>query len=239
MRSNAKRVLMTRLAYVLALGAAAPGFAQAFSQTIYGVARAGDGDSLEINGQRFRLFGIDAPEFDQTCTKGGAQWACGAEAADQLSRLVTGREVRCVANGVDQYQRLLARCSVGGMDVNAAMVERGYAIAFRKYSSDYVAAEARAKAARRGIWAGTFETPSSVRAEGRSYRSAKRPAPSRSSAAPQRAAGSCVIKGNKSRRGEWIYHVPGMPYYEQTQAEEMFCSEAEARAAGYRRAIVR
>ncbi len=230
---------MKRLAYVLALGAAAPGFAQTSSQPVYGVARAGDGDSLEVNGTRVRLFGIDAPEFDQSCTKDGAQWACGAEAADQLSRLVTGRQVRCAPTGVDQYQRILARCTVGATDVNAAMVERGYAIAFRKYSSEYVAAEAGAKAAKRGIWAGKFETPSSVRAESRSHRSAARPAPPRQNAAPQRVAGSCVIKGNKSRRGEWIYHLPGMPYYEQTRAEAIFCTEAEARAAGYRRAIVR
>lgn len=230
---------MKRLAYVLALGAAGPGFAQTSSQPIYGVARAGDGDSLEINGQRVRLFGIDAPEFDQTCTKDGAQWACGAEAADQLSRLVTGREVRCVANGVDQYQRLLARCSVGGMDVNAAMVERGYAIAFRKYSNDYVDEEMRAKAAKRGIWAGTFADPSMVRAAKRGQRSTPRLERSTLRAMSMPASGGCVIKGNRSRRGEWIYHLPGMPYYEQTRAEEIFCSEAEARAAGYRRAIVR
>lgn len=49
----------------------------------------------------------------------------------------------------------------------------------------------------------------------------------------------CVIKGNRSRRGEWIYHLPGMPYYDVTRPEEMFCSEREAQAAGYRRAIVR
>lgn len=50
---------------------------------------------------------------------------------------------------------------------------------------------------------------------------------------------ACNIKGNHSRRGEWIYHLPGMPYYEQTRPEAMFCTEAEAQAAGYRRAIVR
>ena len=54
-----------------------------------------------------------------------------------------------------------------------------------------------------------------------------------------RASGSCNIKGNRNRKGQWIYHVPGMPYYDQTRAEEVFCTEAEARAAGYRRAIVR
>jgi hypothetical protein len=49
----------------------------------------------------------------------------------------------------------------------------------------------------------------------------------------------CLIKGNRNRKGQWIYHLPGMPYYVPTRAEEWFCSEAEAQAAGYRRAIVR
>jgi hypothetical protein len=44
-----------------------------------------------------------------------------------------------------------------------------------------------------------------------------------------------VIKGNHSRRGEWIYHLPGKPYHNETRAEQMFCSEEEAMAAGYRR----
>lgn len=228
-----------RFLYFLALTASAPGFGQASPQPIYGVARAGDGDSLEISGRRVRLFGIDAPEFDQSCIKGGAQWACGAEAADQLSRLVTGREVRCVPTGVDQYQRVLARCSVGGIDVNSTMVERGFAVAFRKYTIDYVAAELRAKADKRGIWAGTFTMPSSVRALERNKGPATHPTRSGQRAAAKPAGSRCMIKGNQSRRGEWIYHMPGMPYYEQTRPEQTFCSEAEAQAAGYRRAVVR
>jgi hypothetical protein len=46
----------------------------------------------------------------------------------------------------------------------------------------------------------------------------------------------CAIKGNRSRRGEWIYHLPGQEYYEDTRAEDLFCTEREAQAAGYRRA---
>ena len=94
---------MTRLLYLMGLCSAAACFGQSpNAQPIYGIARAGDGDSLEMNGRQVRLFGIDAPEFDQSCTRSGAQWACGAEAADQFSRMVTGREVRCVPTGVDQ-----------------------------------------------------------------------------------------------------------------------------------------
>ena len=51
--------------------------------------------------------------------------------------------------------------------------------------------------------------------------------------------GGCSNESDRNRKGQWIYHVPGMPYYARTRAEQMFCSEADARAAGYRRALVR
>ena len=212
-------------------------------QPIYGVAVAGDGDSLTIAGERFRLFGIDAPEFDQTCTRGGVQWACGQEAADRLANLVTGKEVRCVPTGEDAYGRTVARCTVGTIDVNRVMVATGFAVAFRKYSTEYVSAEETARANRRGMWAGTFAMPAEVRAAAsrpkQQVRSSSSRAQSRPAARRSMSVSSCAIKGNRSRRGEWIYHLPGMPYYEQTRAEQVFCFEAEARAAGYRRALVR
>lgn len=226
--------LLAVLALVQASGPVSP--------TIHGVARSIDGDSLEIGRTSIRLFGIDASEFDQTCTRGGVRWACGTEAADRLSRLVTGKFVTCVPVDRDQYQRTLARCSLLDTDVNRTMVQTGYAIAYRRYSSDYVPAEDQATAAKRGIWAGEFEMPSEVRAQARAEprtpTGGNRPAPAGAGPA-LRAVKGCVIKGNRSRRGEWIYHLPGMPYYAQTRAEDVFCTEQEARAAGYRRAIVR
>ena len=53
----------------------------------------------------------------------------------------------------------------------------------------------------------------------------------------------CNIKGNVSTRGERIYHVPGQKYYDETRVsashgERWFCSEEEARAAGWRRSRV-
>ena len=210
------------------------------SQPVYGVAVAGDGDSLTIRDQRIRLFGIDAPEFDQACSRGGAQWACGQEAATQLALLVTGKEVRCVPTGQDAFGRTVARCTAGSVDVNRVMVATGMAVAFRRYSTDYVSAEESARSNRRGMWAGTFVMPSEVRAATSKPKQQVRTSTAARPAARQSLGPStCAIKGNRSRRGEWIYHVPGMPYYEQTQAEEVFCTEAEARAAGYRRALVR
>ncbi|WP_417585158.1 hypothetical protein [Pelagibacterium sp.] len=57
-------------------------------------------------------------------------------------------------------------------------------------------------------------------------------------------AGECNIKGNISiGSGERIYHVPGQRYYAETKirpeyGERWFCSEAEARQAGWRRSRV-
>lgn len=211
---------------------------------IYGIATGGDGDFFQLGSQRVRLFGIDAPEWGQTCERSGQSWPCGQEAAEALSKMIVGKDVRCVPTGTDQFDRLLARCTVGGLDVNRALVASGYAVAFRRYSSEYVSAEETAKANRRGIWAGTFEMPSDVRHAAatpeapRRERQARRGATRQVRSSPGHSGG-CNIKGNHSRRGPWIYHLPGMPYYAQTRAEQMFCSEAEARAAGYRRAIVK
>jgi hypothetical protein len=55
------------------------------------------------------------------------------------------------------------------------------------------------------------------------------------------SSAACHIKGNISVTGERIYHVPGQRYYSATRisswrGERWFCSEAEARQAGWRRA---
>ena len=60
--------------------------------------------------------------------------------------------------------------------------------------------------------------------------------------APAHAA-TCNIKDNVSTRGERIYHMPDQRYYDETRisashGERWFCSEAEARAAGWRRSRV-
>ena len=44
-----------------------------------------------------------------------------------------------------------------------------------------------------------------------------------------------LIKGNVSSSGGKIYHVPGGDYYDATVAEEKFCTQADAMAAGFRK----
>ena len=53
----------------------------------------------------------------------------------------------------------------------------------------------------------------------------------------QQSQGACVIKGNIGRNGK-IYHLPGQKYYNKTNPEAIFCSEAEAQSAGFRRSRV-
>lgn len=188
-----------------------------------------------------RLFGIDAPEWDQSCSRNGKQWACGQEAADHLMHLVTGKQVTCQAVDIDEHGRTVARCSVGSTDVNKTMVATGYAIAYRQYSFEYVSAEESAKANKLGLWSSNFQAPSEYRHAGdpRPAREAHRGRQSRQPKVAVSSGGAgCVIKGNQGSNG-WIYHLPGMPFYDRTKAEQMFCSEAEAQAAGYRRAKVR
>jgi endonuclease YncB( thermonuclease family) len=193
-----------------------------------------DGDSLVVAGQRIRLFGIDAPEATQTCNRDGQSWACGRASTDRLRSLIGSEVISCNGNEVDQYGRLLAICTLGDVDLNQMMVADGWATAFRRYSEAYSVDETRARAAKLGLWSSSFEAPADYRAEKREAGTPRgRPAPARI-AGPATTSG-CAIKGNRNRRGEWIYQLPGKPYHDQTRAEEMFCTEAQAQAAGYRR----
>ena len=140
---------------VLTLFVAAPAFAD-----IAGMPRIIDGDTIEVNGERVRLHGIDAPESKQECSRGdGNLYRCGEASTDALRVLVGAGPVRCEGSAYDRYKRLIAVCYSGSINLNAEMVRQGWALAYRRYSKDYVAAEVEAQEAKRGIWAGEFEPP--------------------------------------------------------------------------------
>lgn len=134
---------------------------------VVGRASVRDGDTLIIRDRKIRLAGLDAPEMGQSCEAEGRSYRCGQRAALALDGLIGSRTVHCTGKARDRYRRLLARCRVGETSLNAWMVEQGWAIAYRRYSKEYVPAEQRARAARRGIWAGTFEEPERFRARRR------------------------------------------------------------------------
>jgi endonuclease YncB( thermonuclease family) len=126
-----------------------------------------DGDTMTIARQDYRLHGIDAPEFTQICkTAAGADWPCGKEARTELVALVKGRTLHCEERARDKYNRVVATCiDDNGKDVARSMMERGFAVSFGGFAEGpYAADEATARTARRGLWQGTFEPPSSWRA---------------------------------------------------------------------------
>ena len=213
---------------------------QTLAQDITGRARVIDGDTIDVAGQRIRLHGIDAPEKAQTCRIEVVPWACGIAAWGELVQLVAGRDVSCETRDVDRYGRAVAVCTANGNDINAAMVAQGWALAYRQFSNDYVGQEGEAHDARLGMWRGEFVAPWDWR---RGDRLAAVPTAPKVEPDERRtsddATGPCLIKGNISSRGERMYHVPGGAYYSRTKispakGERFFCSEAEAKAAGWR-----
>lgn len=220
---------MTQLFLIAVFLLATSSVASAVAQSpIVGGASVIDGDTLEIHGQRIRLHGIDAPESGQSCERDGRQYRCGQQAALALADKIGRATVRCKQRDIDRYQRIVAVCRLGNIDLNAWMVRQGWAIAYRQYSLDYVDDENAAQAARSGMWAGRFVEPANWRRGDRLQ------------SANETTADACQIKGNINRNGGRIYHVPGARDYgpthiDESKGERWFCSEDEALKAGWRR----
>lgn len=221
----------------------------AAADPVSGRALVTDGDTLVIGDARIRLEGIDAPETDQVCLdREQRRFPCGIDAREKLKELTGDRALTCVGKEIDRYGRRLMMCSVGGLDINSAMVKAGWALAYVRYSRQYVAQEADARGHAAGMWAGAFIAPWDWRHRDRNtiiLGSISVPVTAQAALLPANPdvpnAAGCNIKGNISRSGARIYHVPGMRDYERVRinersGERWFCSEEEARAAGWRRA---
>lgn len=157
------REIVTLVSFVLLLSLIVTKLENDNDQRLAGTFRAADGDSLVLGKQRLRLKGIDAPELSQTCMRQGKPWPCGLQAKLALTKLVAGPDVTCVGSRRDKYDRLLVTCRRGGLDINRSQVLDGMAVSF----GDYEQEEDVAKAARRGVWAGTLLMPSEWRARHR------------------------------------------------------------------------
>jgi endonuclease YncB( thermonuclease family) len=133
---------------------------------LIGVASVVDGDTLEVRGERVRLYGMDAFESGQRCKDNTDRTQrCGQAAARALDEMTAGRTVYCMETGRDRWRRAIARCATTAVaDLSAAMVEAGWALAFTRYSQSYVAHEESARFAGRGAWAGRFDSPAEWRA---------------------------------------------------------------------------
>lgn len=220
----------------------------AFASQVGGIPRIVDADTIYLAGDRIRFAGIDAPETDQTClTPQGQASACGIEARNKLQQFAGNRVWVCELSGRDRYKRSLGTCSIDGEDVSRWLVRSGWALAFRRYSTAYVADEDWAREHRVGLWGGAFLAPWDWRHRGAStvilgalqvpIDAQKKLLPP----VPLEVLGehNCIIKARISERG-CIYHLPGDHFYARMKMQSSgthrwFCSEAEAQAAGCRR----
>jgi endonuclease YncB( thermonuclease family) len=195
-----------------------------------------DGDTLTVDGTKYRLDGIDAPEFNQVCLDDkGQKWDCGLAARDALANLIANRAVHCEDKGPDKVHpdRRIGICTCGSEELNKWLVREGWALNFEPYAKGrFLPAQADAAKNRRGIWKGCFAAPTD-------WRHWKKEGPSMGSTCPRDAAErifGCRIKGNQRSKK---YHHPGCPSYDSISGKnvvKLFCSEDEARSEGYTKA---
>lgn len=129
------------------------------AETLSGKPRVIDGDTLEIAGQRIGLYGIDAPEMNQVCTKNGKPWACGEKATMVLLFAAGTHWVDCVTRETDTQGRLMADCKTGPYHLSEFMVRTGWALADRHVTDQFVAKENEARKTKKGLWKGSFVEP--------------------------------------------------------------------------------
>lgn len=122
--------------------------------------RVFDGETLGLGDRIIRLAGIAAPARGEACGSDATQSDCGAVAAARLSALLQGQDVTCRIEGHDGFRRGLARCIAGGRDVNAAMVEQGFALASVSVLRPL---EVAARDGRQGLWADASLMPAEWR----------------------------------------------------------------------------
>jgi endonuclease YncB( thermonuclease family) len=200
-------------------------------QTITGkVTRIVDGDTFEMEAEgrshTIRFDGADAPEKGQ---------AYGKEAAATLEALALGKIVTAAIYKEDRNTPGVARVTLRGDNLGVMLVDRGAAWYSRRLKNElsledqraYERAEVNAKAARRGLWSDPSPIPPW------DYRGTQ--VGNRSPTVTLEARPQSTIIGN---RNSMIYHRPDCPDYNKVAEGDrvLFRSEADAEAAGYRRA---
>ena len=119
-----------------------------------------DGDTIILNSEKIRFYGIDTPEKKQKCKdRNGLSYPCGEFATNELKKIISSGQLFCKKRATDRYGRSISICYVNGVDINSLMVKNGWALAYRKYSRDYIDEEKEAKDKKMGMWAGKFIAP--------------------------------------------------------------------------------
>lgn len=198
--------------------------------------RVVDGDTLKVefeNGatESIRLLLVDTPETSHPTLP---VQPFGEEAKAFVTRWLPEGDTVTLEYDVgryDRYQRTLAYVWYDGVMVNEELLRRGLARVAYVYApnTQHVDAFRDVERAARRQLLGIWSLEDYVTGNGFDHEATE-------PAKPTQETDDCDIKGNINRDGEKIYHVPGGASYERTVPEEMFCSEREAEAAGFRKA---
>ena len=146
-------------------------FSNSIAEEISGIPKVVDGDTIHINDNKFRLEGIDAPEMRQQCKKERLKissiigftfyknYSCGEVSKENLELKIDRSKIKCILSIKDRYKRYLAKCFKNRINLNRWMVRNGHAVAYRRYSKEYVSDEDFAKKNKLGLWQGKFLKP--------------------------------------------------------------------------------
>ena len=118
-----------------------------------------DGDTIILNDEKIRFSGIDTPELKQTCMKNEQKVFCGILAKMILIKKIGNETPKCISEGKDIYNRILAECFINGESLSSFLVRSGYAFAYRKYTKKFIKDEEFAKKNKLGMWSMKFELP--------------------------------------------------------------------------------
>lgn len=195
------------------------------STELSGRAIAITGDLMRVDGALVRIGNIEAPESRQPCYRAdGRRWNCASAAKSGLARVIRGRRVTCTPSEQDNGGYVVAQCSVGEADLATELVRNGYVFAVSSYFGALGGEEDAARTAKKGIWQGEIQRPQEWRDQ--QWQDAKRDAPD-----------GCPIKGF-IRASSKFYALPWSADYDRAKVrpdkgERWFCSEDEAKAAGF------
>jgi endonuclease YncB( thermonuclease family) len=190
-----------------------------------------DGDTLQVGDQIVQLYGIDAPELGQLCDEEGGLRHCGIDAALALRKLLALARpaLHCSPwqDGGDPAEApgaTIEVCEVGNQDVSLVMLHNGYSVALPGSFPDYAEAQQQAREGGLGLWHSRFALPWAWRKGERS----------------PVAQTDCNVKAATGDAGGPAYYVPTDPGYDRiavdpARGDAWFCSDEEARLAGWRR----
>ncbi|WP_224003739.1 hypothetical protein [Aureimonas sp. SA4125] len=123
-----------------------------------------DGGSFRVGRGTIRLEGIDPLLPNETCGPGSSPWPCGVKARSALRALVRSRSITCTVPGdfMEREATVDSACSLAAIDLGEWLVANGWARA--RDGGRYADAEAVARGARLGLWAGADRANESRRA---------------------------------------------------------------------------